>query len=408
MSFSRQEKGFIAFAMLSVMLISAEYASLRPTSNALFLTLFSIRAYPWVWLATVPLNFLAVYFYNRFLPKWGPLRMFCAFIFLTILVNGLAGILYEWAPQFIFFQFAWKDIYVLFMFKQLWSMIHSTIAASRTKYLYSCIYGMGMVGALLGGLIPSFLASLIGSEKILFLTLPLYSALLLTYTLAFRRSGVQQQNFEADLTQDSRPKEAFTLIRRSPALLVILALVLFMQGSAALMEYQFNAHLELNILEKDLRAAYYGKSMLLAHFLSLSIQFLGGMAAIRFLGLKGSHLLVPILLGSSALACIAFPAFEVISFAFIFLKGLEYSIFGVIREMLYVPLALDAKFRAKAIIDVFAYRTSKAAVSLSLLGMQVLMGSFLLLMASYLSMIVFIGWLAAVALFIKRKELSAI
>jgi ATP/ADP translocase len=41
-------------------------------------------------------------------------------------------------------------------------------------------------------------------------------------------------------------------------------------------------------------------------------------------------------------------------------RSIFLSLFGVIREMLYVPLQLDEKFRAKAIIDVFAYRTSKA------------------------------------------------
>lgn len=409
MNFTSKEKGFIFFAMLSAMMICGEYAITRPASSALFLTLFSIKAYPWVWLATVPFNLLSIYLYARFLPKWGPLRIFWTFASFTMAMNALGGFLYQWVPQFLFFQFAWKDIYVLFMLKQLWSMIHSTIPSTRAKYLYGFIYGMGMIGSVSGSLIPAHLASLIGSENLLFLTLPVYLILLFTYTMAFKRSGVQKETFETDLTPDPRPKEAFSLIRRSPVLIAILSLVIFMQVSAGLMEYQFNAHLELNILEKDLRTAYYGKLMTLVHLFSLGLQFLGGILAIRFLGLKGSHFLVPLLLCSSALASIAFPTFAIISFSFAFLKGLEFSIFGVIREMLYVPLALDAKFRAKAIIDVFAYRTSKALVSLGLLILQPIAGTFLLPAASYLSVAVFIGWLAAVAfLFRKNEKLSAI
>jgi len=407
MKFASKERWFIFFAMLSAMMICGEYAITRPTSNALFLSLFSSKGYPWVWLATVPLNLTVIYLYNRFLPKLGPLKVLWTFAILTAMINALAGLLYGTAPWFVFFQYAWKDIYVLLMLKQLWSMIHSTIPASRAKYLYGCIYGMGTIGAVSGSLIPGFMATQLGSEKILFLTLPVYLVLLFSYTMAFKRSAVNSSTFEKDLTPDPRPKEAFSLIRRSPVLIAVLLLVVFMQVSVGLMEYQFNAHLELNILEKDLRTAYCGKLGGLVNLFSLALQFIGGFLMIRTLGLRGSHFLIPILLCASAISAIALPTFAIISCSYVFLKAIDFSLFGVIREMLYVPLQLDAKFRAKAIIDVFAYRTSKALVSLGLLLLQVVAGSYLLQMTSYISIAVFIGWLATVAiLFRKRQNVS--
>ena len=309
-------------------------------------------------------------------------------------------------PELIFFQYAWKDIYILLMFKQLWSMIHSTIPAARAKYLYGCIYGMGTIGAISGSLIPGFLAVAFGSERILFLTAPVYLLLMFAYTMAFKRSGVKE-NFKEDLTPDPRPREAFSLIRRSPVLIAVLLLVVFMQVSVGLMEYQFNAHLELNILEKDFRTAYCGRLMGIVNSLSLIFQFLGGFLMIRTLGLRGSHFLIPILLCSSALFSLAMPTFAMLSLSYVLLKAIDFSLFGVIREMLYVPLQLDAKFRAKAIIDVFAHRTSKAVVSLGLLLLQVVAGSYLLQLTSYISIAVFIGWLSTVAiLFRKKAQLS--
>lgn len=392
-------KGFVVFAMLSALLICAEYAITRPTSNALFLTLFSIQAYPWVWLATVPLNFLSVYLYNRFLPRYQPLRLIWIFAIFTIVINTLGGFLYTKVPKFLFFQFAWKDIYVLFMLKQLWSMIHSTISSTRAKYLYGCIYGVGTIGAISGSLVPAFLSPSIGSENILFLTAPIYLALLFAYTMAFRRSKIQADAFASS-------KGTFPLIRKSPILITILALVIFMQGSAALMEYQFNAHLELNIFEKDSRAAYYGKLMTWVNSLSLVLQFTGGIAAVRFFGLKWGLFLIPLLLCCSACVFAVLPSFAVISVCFVFLKGLEFSIFGVMREMLYIPLEIDAKFRAKAVIDVFAYRTSKAFISLGLLISQGLIGALLLPMTSYISIAVFIGWIVTIAIFFRKAELT--
>ena len=51
-------------------------------------------------------------------------------------------------------------------------------------------------------------------------------------------------------------------------------------------------------------------------------------------------------------------------------KALDYSIFGIIKEQLYIPLGINEKFKAKAIIDVFAYRSSKALASLLILGLS--------------------------------------
>jgi AAA family ATP:ADP antiporter len=403
MTFTRTEKLFIFFAMLSAFFICGEYAITRPTSNSLFLTQFSAAAYPWVWLATVPLNLLVIYLYNRFLPKFGPAVVLSSVALITITINALGGLLYGKIPEAIFFQYAWKDIYVLLMLKQLWSMIHSTIPANRAKYLYGCIYGFGTIGAISGSLVPGFLASLIGSEQILFLTLPIYLLLILSYRSALKRSGVNTLSFEKNLSSDPRPSEAISLIRRTPVLIAVLLLVIFMQISVGLMEYQFNAHLEVNILEKDLRTAYCGQIGGIVNLLSLLFQFVGGFLMIRFLGLRGSHFVVPLLLGSSALFSLALPTFAVLSSSYALIKAVDFSLFGVIREMLYVPLQLDAKFRAKAIIDVFAYRTSKALISLGLLLLQLIAGSYLLQITSVVSILVFIGWFATVLVLFGKK-----
>ncbi len=390
--------------MLSAFAICGEYAITRPTSNALFLTVFSSKGYPWVWLATVPLNLGVIYLYNRFLPKLGPLRILWIFAAATAAINALSGCFYFNAPFLIFFQYAWKDIYILLMLKQLWSMIHSTIPASGAKYLYGTIYGVGMIGSVLGSVIPGFFAEFFGSEKILFMTIPVYLLLLFSYTMALKRSQLSEKTFSTDLTLNPRPSEAFSLIRRSPILTTVLFLVIFMQVSVGLMEYQFNAHLELNILEKDLRTAYCGKLMGLVNASSLCLQFLAGFLMIQTLGLRRSHFAVPILLCSSALFSIAFPTFHVLSFSYVLLKAVDFSLFGVIREMLYIPLPLDAKFRSKAIIDVFAYRTSKALISVGLLALQFTLGGSLLKITSYVSIGFFIGWIAVVAILFRKKE----
>ena len=365
--------------------------------------------FPWVWLATVPLNLLVIYLYNRFLPKLGPVRVLTSLACITMGINLFASISLPLFPSFIFFQFAWKDIYILLMFKQLWSMIHSTIPATRAKYLYGIIFGCGTLGSVLASLIPSHLALLLGSETLYLFTLPLYALLIFTYRSAFQRSLVPKEAFEQKLSPNPSPKEGFALIRRNHFLGAVLLLVVLMQVSVGFMEYQFNAHLELNILDKDLRTAYCGRLVGWMNLLSGFFQVVGGFLMVNSLGLKRSHLLVPLLLLSSAITSWAFPSFALISFSYVFLKAVDFSLFGVIREMLYIPLQLDEKFRAKAIIDVFAHRTSKALVSLAILSLQFFVGGSLLHIAPYFSLSIFAIWIVAAFVMFRlteKKEIS--
>jgi AAA family ATP:ADP antiporter len=401
-NFTAAEKLFIIFSMGTGFLISAEYAITRPASSSLFLATFGSHTIPIVWLVSVPFNLFLVYLYNRYLPKIGPLKMIGIIGLTVVSLHFVCALCFRTIPQLIFIQFLVKDIYILLMYKQLWSMIHSTISSVRAKYLYGVIFGMGTLGSILGSFIPSFFAVELSSERLFFFTAPLYAFLLFCYWQAFQRSSLDQKSFSENLTLDPRPSEGFSLIRRSPFLIVVLCLVVFMQVSVGLMDYQFNSYLEKFVSDPDLRTEYCGKVVGITNMLSGILQFFGGFVMVHFFGLKGSHLFVPFLLLGNACITSLIPSFGIISFSYIFIKSVDFSLFGVIREMLYVPLKLDEKFRAKAVIDVFVYRSSKALVAICILALQWTVGSELLALTSQISIAVFIAWIALVFFMLRR------
>jgi len=406
--FSRIEKLFIFFSMIAGFCIAAEYAATRPSSSAIFLSVYGSHAIPYVWLISVPINLGAVYLYNRFLPRIGPVRMLGAIAAIIVLVHIFCAACLSIAPHLILAQFILKDIYIVLMFKQLWSMIHSTIAANRAKYLYGCIFGVGTLGAISGSLIPSFSAVHVGSETLFLCTIPFYSTLFFSYVQAFKRSGLAHGAFTKNLTDNPKASEGFALIRRSPFLVAVLLLVIFMQVSVGLMDYQFNAHLELNIFDKDLRTEYVGKMVGLTNAISLILQFVGGFLMVHVLGVRGSHLFVPLMLLGNSLVAVLLPTFAFVSFAYVFIKSVDFSLFGVIREMLYIPMKLDEKFRAKAIIDVFAYRSAKALVAFCILALQIFFGKEILHITGWVSAAVFLGWIAVVVLLLQKVAPSTL
>src|SRR5207244_505029 len=98
---------------------------------------------------------------------------------------------------------------------------------------------------------------------------------------------------------------------------------------------------------------YVGQMVGWTNALSLGLQFLGGFLMVHIFGVRGSHLFLPLMLLGNAIMALAIPTFAIISFSYVFIKSVDFSLFGVVREMLYIPLKMDEKFRAKAIIDVF-------------------------------------------------------
>ncbi len=383
-------KFFILSIMACAFFITCEYAVIRPTSNAIFLSHFSAKTFPYVWLATVPLNFLIVFLYNRFLKSFGCLKMLFVIVSLVIGINCLCALFIEKYSFLAFFHYIFKDIYILLMFKQLWSLIHMTIDTSKAKYLYGVLFGMGGVGAIIGSLVPGFLAVQVGSQNLFYFTIPIYLMLFLSYALAFKYS---KKTFTQDFSDEKRLSlDSFKVVFQKKFLTYILLLVVFMQMITAFVDYQFNIFLEKNIIDLDLKTQYYGRLIGIVNILTTIFQLVGGFILIHFLGLKKSHFLAPLILCSNALLFLFFPTFAMISFSLVIVKSMDHSFFGIIREMLYIPLKPEEKFKAKAVIDVFAYRSAKAFASLLLLSLQFFVLDESIFIVSIFSICTFILW----------------
>lgn len=366
--FSAKEILFVFSAMLCGFLICSEYAIIRPVANALFITKYSSDFLPYAWLVMVPLNFLVVMLYNRFLPRLGCLKMFVLIISMIAGGNFLSAFFLNKFAAFPFIFYVWKEIYILLMLQQIWSVIHATIDTKRAKYLYGLLFGIGGLGGICGSMIPGFLAVKLGSENLLFLSLPIYLLLLFAYTSLLKHSSMDSQ--KGSFADSREALVVLKSIRTTPALLFILLIVVFMQMSSTIVDFQFNKVLEASVQVKDLRTQYTGRVLGLINLCTTLLQFVGSFILLQFLGLRRSHFAIPLLLSINAVGFLVAPFFGMISFSYITIKSFDFSLFGIIKEMLYIPLKPDEKFRAKAFIDVFAYRSAKAFASLLILLLQ--------------------------------------
>ncbi|MEX0961446.1 MAG: Npt1/Npt2 family nucleotide transporter [Simkaniaceae bacterium] len=354
---------FLLAAMLSGFCITAEYAIIKPTSHSTFIAKYGTGFFPYAWLALLPLNFYFVKIYGQIVHKWGCMRTLLSTTLLSVAINLFSAFFLNKLFFLPFLLYIWKDVYILLLFQQLWAIIHSTDLGGRQKSLYGILFGVSGMGTALSSLIPGYFAVNIGSDKLLLLAIPFSLALTASYALLLKtRKKLSDGNLDIAPKKEP-PKGGWKLLFESKTLKGILALVVFMQISATLMEFHFHTHIQEAIPDPDLRTAYFGKLFSVISSISLFFHFIGTHFFVKFFGVQRAHQFVPLFLSVNMFSLILFPRFSLISYNYGAIKSFDYSFFAIVKEMLYIPLTTEEKFQAKAIIDVFAYRSSKAVAS---------------------------------------------
>ncbi len=398
-SYTSREKAFIFFAMMCGFFICCEYSAIRPVSSSLFIYSYGTRYLPYAWLALVPFNFLAVSVYNKLLPRWGSKKIFMVLVGLVMCSNTLAAIYCKKFAAVPFLFYMWKEIYVLLMFQLVWSVIHANVKFSKAKYLYGIFFGVGGLGSMLGVSFPSFLAVSHGSENLIFLSMPIYCILLLFYLKMNKFCSGEVPHHEKH--EHGGVLHGMKLIRGSRFLIFALLIVMFMQMITATVDFQFNDFLERTFLDKDVRTEYAARVLGIVHTLTVALQFLGTYLLVKWVGFKRVHYLMPAILGTSICLFAIFPVFSMAAAMFVACKGIDFSIFGAIKEMLYVPLKSDEKFRAKAVIDIFVYRSSKALASILIIGITTYFSAQAL---TWINITLAILWAASVSYGLREYE----
>ena len=407
-NYSNSEKLSVLCAMVCSFCITSGYAITRPATSSIFIAKYTAGFLPYVWLIALPLNFIVVSLYNHFLPILGCFRFFLLTLVPTMGLDLFSALFLVKFPFFSLILHIWKEIYVMLMFQQLWSIIHSKTKMSRAKYLYGFLFGIGGFGTLFGSLVPSLFATKVGSESILFFSLPIYLIYIIAYHFFLRKSDfLKSQKRDQKIGKlKTNAFEGFSLIGTSRVLTFILLLVILMQVSSTLMDYQFSHFVQEKIPDKDLRTQFYGRFWGLIGTTKLFLQFIASFVLAQFLGLRVSHLLIPIIFFFNAIGYLIFPTLSMISYSFFIIKTFDHSIFNILKEMLYVPLKMDEKFKAKAVIDVFAYRSSKAVASVLIIFLQLFFSSQALPILPWIQTLLFSIWVSLVFFLLRPKKTS--
>lgn len=352
---------------LSAAFLLGGYELVRSPSNSLFKEAYGKGALPYVMAAT-PIAVVAIlYVYGRLLTRLGAKRtMLITTIGSCLVLAGLfaaieAGWTFSRAILYIF-----REAYIVLLVEQYWSFLNSTLTTTTARKLNGPICGIASLGAIAGGFLVAGISTTVGSAPLLvgaaLITLP--AALLMN--LAYRRFGEPQ----GQPTTRHSDTLGLRLFGSSSMLVILLAIILLTQAVAALLDLNFQGILQDTIPNVDRQTAFSGRFFAWLNVVSFGMQFAVTPILLRLLPLGLIHLAIPLVHVASCLYLLRAPSLFAAGLAFVLFKAIDYSTFRAAKEILYIPLSFDARYRAKEVIDVFGYRFGKGGASLAITGLK--------------------------------------
>ena len=355
---------FFSYALL--MMVS--YYILKTIREPLLLSTSSaeIKSYAYALTAALLLLIIPIYgFVFRNSSKQQLTRYVTLFFLsnlLVFLILGRAGV------EIGFAYYVWVGVYNVLITAQFWAFAADSYNVKSGQRLFPVI----MVGATVGSLAAPYLSGaafplvgpwplMLAAIILLSLTLPLVSLgrRLIPSGSASRESQSGQQNNGGWLGGMS-----FVFSDRYLLLLALLILLLNWVNttgeyilSELVVRYADAQVLQDATLNKgDLIAGFYGNFFAAVNTLTLLVQVFLVARIIRWIGIKGSVLVLPLLVIMGYGMVIFIPIFSIIKVVKILENSTDYSLMNTIRHALYLPLSAAKKYEGKTTIDGFFWR----------------------------------------------------
>lgn len=264
--------------------------------------------------------------------------------------------------------FIWVSVFNLFVVSVFWSFMADIFHDEQAKRLFGFIAAGGTVGALVGPALTTILVVPLGTTNMLLISAALLGWSILSIRRLARWRLLCESDAELQRQESSRQErplsgglwEGVTLVLHSPYLLGICVLMLLFTTLATFLYFEQAYIIRAHFADSNERTAVFAAMDLAVNALTILMQvFLTG-RLIKHLGLAWTLALLPILLGVGFLVLGLAPELAVLVVVQVLRRAGNYAIMRPAREILYVMLKREEKYKAKNFIDTVVYRGGDA------------------------------------------------
>lgn len=348
---------------VSAAFVLAGYEFIRSPSNTLFKAAYGKTNLPTI-MALIPLSVaLVTYIYGRILSVAGSRKTLYISTIGSAVIMASGVFLYEnGVKEAIWIVYLFRSAYVVLLIEQFWSFINSTLTAKDAGKYNGPICGVASLGAIAAGLVGSEFADTVGTSHLVYIAAALTVPAAFFSDLAYKKFGTPK-----DEPDHKRAKATdhlgLNLFKQEKVLPLIFLIILATQVVAAVMEISFQNILQDRFPDADLQTAWSMKFYAGINSVSAVLQFIAAPLMLRYFNPGLINVLIPLLHVVTIGVFIGDPGIMTAGLAYAGFKCIDYSLFRAAKEMLYIPLSFDARYRAKEVIDLFGYRFSKGVTS---------------------------------------------
>ena len=334
------------------------YEFIRSVSSSLFIDAYGAENLPRGMVAVPPSMLVMLYCYGRLLSWQGATRaLVVTSLFSAVLILGCYAALSRGMHFAAAVIYVFREAYIVIIIEQFWSFVNSVLTTEQAKRINGPFCAVASIGSYVGGMLVSRWAVALGSEVLLLFTAASLVPTAIFGVIAYKLGGEPEPSTEE--AGGRLGHLGVKLLFRSRYLIFIGVLILSTQVVSTVLDLRFNGLVELEISDKDTRTAFFGGVYGYLGLAAGILQLLVVPLALRFIALRYIHVSIPIVHLVSGLVLTMSPSLRTGTGAYTIFKALDYSLFRAGKELFYMPLSYDARYRAKQIIDSFGYRFSK-------------------------------------------------
>ncbi len=384
--------------------VIAAYNVVKPIRNASLLEELGYQWLPVVYLLTAFIIGFVVGLHSRIQVKFSRYKLITVsilFFFVSCLVFRIfSGIGWKGLPLIFW---VWANIFIIVLNTQFWILVNDILNPREFKRLSGFFISGGILGGFIGGGLAGLLAKENVDYNLLFLSAGMLSLSTLFVYMIFRwqkKEHPEQEKLkkrsegEGETTSKPGFRDCYNTVKKHNYLRFISTIVILTLVVSTLIDFQFQTIVQ-NSDTGNLTSffGYFNAGLMVFAFL-LSILTTSNL--FKRYGVRISLLLYPLIL----LFCFSgIGVFASLVMAIVIKgsdKSLSYSINRSARELLYIPISPDIKYKAIVFIEMFVDRFSKglgAVVLLIIMSFGIQDYKELVRVVSFVSVVLIFGWI---------------
>jgi ATP/ADP translocase len=354
--------------------ITSSAGIIKPVKISLFLDQLTFEKLPFAYLLTAVFMGFVVSLNTRLL------RAMKRHVYISLsLAFFMASLIIFWFLlqrdwQWIYYVYwLWSEIFLVTSVTQFWILVNDIYHPRQAKRLVGFLVSGGLLGGICGSLLSSALADVVQTEGLL-LICPIFlgvGLMVVFFVKRAQRDEVKEspEKMEKRKRQKVGYVESFRQLRKSRHLIFLSGIMVSAIVVTTLIDFQFNSIMEHQIADKDARTAFFG--LFFASLMVFSFLFHTFLTSriLRKFGIRIALLITPFLLLSGS--AVVFLFMGVLFWWAVFLKGadksLAHSLNQSVRELLYIPIPPEIKYKAKVFIDMFINKLARGIGALLIL-----------------------------------------